>query len=92
MSKNKVKITVYPDAVKVKGKNKMVAVVKKEPKDPLHAANVIFMKSLVAETGPEPGVKSELSKNGKVKHSWIGLSDEAIRELYACLHHYLGNV
>ena len=32
------------------------------------------------------------SENEKIKYSLVGLSDEAIKELYACIHHYLKNV
>ncbi len=54
--------------------------------------NVTYTTSLTCETGKEDGAITKLSKNEQVKYSLVGLSDEAIKELYACLHHYLKNV
>jgi hypothetical protein len=57
--------------------------------EPFLAKNVIFLKSLTAESGLKPGVKHKLSKNKKLKISSIGLTDEALIELYMGMSHYI---
>lgn len=85
-----IKLKKYNDAFTVKGKNRRFAVIKKEIDG--KNRNMIHITSLTSETGKEDGAVSMLSENEKIKYSLVGLSDEAIKELYACLHHYIKNV
>lgn len=85
-----IKLQGYKDAFTVKAKNRRFAIIKKEV-DGINR-NMIYITSLVSETGKIDGVITKFSDNDKVKYSLIGLSDEAIRELYTCMHHYLKNV
>ena len=82
-----IKLQGYKDAFTIKAKNRRFAVVKK-----CKNRNMIYITSLTSETGKEDGAITKLSENEKIKYSLVGLSDEAIKELYACLHHYLKNV
>ena len=85
-----IKLQGYKDAFMIKAKNRRFAVVKKEVDG--KNRNMIYITSLTSETGKEDGAITKLSENEKIKYSLVGLSDEAIQELYACLHHYLKNV
>jgi len=95
MSKIKqTKVTVYKDAVVVRGENNQVVVKqqKHDDKKKFIANHVIHLKSLTKEAGHNPGVRTEISQNGKVKFTHIGLSDKAIVELYIALGHYIKEV
>jgi hypothetical protein len=48
-----------------------------------------MFKTLTSIVTKEPGVGHALSDNEKIKYSFVGLSDEAIKDLYAALHHYI---
>ena len=85
-----IKLQGYKDAFTIKAKNRRFAVVKKEVDG--KNRNMIYITSLTSETGKEDGAITKLSENEKIKYSLVGLSDEAIKELYACLHYYLKNV
>jgi hypothetical protein len=85
-----IKLQKYNNACTIKAKNRRFAVVKKEIDG--NSRNMIYITSLTSETGKEDGVITKLSKNEKIKYTLLGLSDEAIKELYTCLHHYLRNV
>lgn len=85
-----IKLQGYKDAFTIKAKNRRFAIVKKEVGG--KNRNMIYITSLTSETGKEDGAITKLSENKKIKYSLVGLSDEAIRELYYCLHHYLKNV
>lgn len=89
--KNTIVTSVYLDAVKMRGLNRVITIVKMDPPEdvPFAAKNVIFLKSLTAESGVKPGVRHELSKNKKVKISSMGLTDDAVLELYVGLSHYI---
>ena len=82
-----IKLQGYKDAFTIKAKNRRFAVVKKGKN-----RNMIYITSLTSETGKEDGAITKISENEKIKYSLVGLSDEAIKELYACLHNYLKNV
>lgn len=83
------KMDVYPNAVLVRSHNKAIAIERRKPKNQHDSKNVIFLKSLTADTTKNPGVIHELSKNEKIKYSTLGLSDDAIVALYHCLGEYL---
>ena len=85
-----IKLQGYKDAFTVKAKNRRFEMVKKEVNG--KNRNMIHITSLTSETGKEDGAITKLSDNEKIKYSLVGLSDEAIKELYVCLHHYLKNV
>jgi hypothetical protein len=53
------------------------------------AENVIHFKALVSDVGPGEGAKTEFSENGKIKYSYVGLTNDAVIELYVSLHHYI---
>jgi hypothetical protein len=84
------KLQGYKDSFTIKAKNRRFAVVKKEVDG--KNRNMIYITSLTSETGKEDGVIAKLSENEKIKYSLVGLSDEAIKELYTCIHYYLKNV
>ena len=92
MARQTVKVRIFKDAIAVRGTNRQTVVTKQERKSQFAAHNVVHLKSLVAESGPDAGVIYELSDNNKIKYSHIGLSDEAIVELYVTLGHYIKNV
>jgi hypothetical protein len=83
------KIQVCSTATALKASNRRFLIIRKEKDD--KTINMIHIKSLTAETGEELGAGSHLSINKKVKYSSIGLTDDAAKELYVCLHHYLKN-
>jgi hypothetical protein len=85
-----IKLQGYKDAFTVKAKNRRFAIIKKQVDD--KNRNMIYITSLTSETGKMDVAITKFSNNNKVKYSSIVLSDEAIRELYACMHHYLKNV
>ena len=88
---NSIKIQRYHNSVKVKGINRRINIFKQLKDD--KEINTIYISSLVSETSKELGGISYLSTNNKIKHTLIGLSNDAIEELYACLHYYLnGNI
>jgi hypothetical protein len=90
--KGMIHTTVFKDAVEVRGVNKETIIQRLEPKVKNGAPNLIRVKSLTANTGKKPGVRHNLSYNGKVKYSAMGLSDEAVIELYMALNHYIKNI
>ncbi len=53
--------------------------------------NLIHIKSMVSEVGAEPGVIHKLTHNGKCKESIIGLSDQALFDLWRTLGMYFEN-
>jgi len=88
-SKDLVTTSIYLDAVKIKGHNREIAIAKMETKKEFDSPNVIFFKALTSEVGPNAGVTSIVDDNGKIKYSTVGLSNEAIVELYMGLSHYI---
>lgn len=78
---------IYKNAVLVKSKNKRLVVQKVNVEG--GNQNTICFKSLTSETGADPGALHDLSSNQKVKYTKIGLSDQAILDLYAALEDYV---
>lgn len=87
--KGMVYTTIYPDAVTIRGLNRNTAVVRREVTKEFEAPNVIFLKALTSNVGKKAGVRHELSPNKKIKVSTMGLSDDALVELYMALGNYL---
>jgi hypothetical protein len=90
--KNSVYTEIYKDAVTIRGVNRNIQIIKVKPKGEFYAPNVIHIKALAAEAGTKPGVKHSLSKNKKIKYSGMGLSDQALIELYMGLGHYVKRI
>lgn len=91
--KNTVQINKHPNAITVRGENREISIIKQKPsKNKFATKNLLVIKSLTKETGYNMGVSGELSENGKIKTSFIGLSLDALIELYACIGHYLNGV
>jgi hypothetical protein len=90
--KNSIYSAIYSDAVTIRGLNRKIEVIRVEPKGKFYAPNVIRIKALTSEVGEKPGVKHNLSKNKKIKYTGMGLSDEALIELYMGLSHYIKTI
>jgi hypothetical protein len=88
----KVKTTVYLNAVNVRGENREIGVFKRKEEDITEespAENVIHFKALISDVGPGEGARTEFSENGKIKYSYVGLTNDAVIELYMALHYYI---
>jgi hypothetical protein len=81
------KIKRYNNAILVRSKNKRISIERiKENK------NAIYITSLTSETGKGISAITKLSENEKIKYSLIGFTDEAIKDLYICLHRYINDI
>ncbi len=83
---------IHPNGVIIRSYNREISILRHESKERFAAPNVIFVKALTANAGKDPGVKHNLSNNEKIKYSALGLSDEALIELYMGLSHYVKNI
>lgn len=50
--------------------------------------NAIAFKAFVADVGPEPGIKHDVSICNRLKTTSVFLTDEALFETYIALKHY----
>lgn len=94
MSRNNT-IKHFANSTEYRTKNRRFTIIKPvKSKDDLtlmENQNLIHIKAMVSDVGPKPGVRHNLTHNGKVKESLIGLSDQAMFELYIALNEYYKN-
>ena len=82
------KIKKHLNSTELKTKNKVFTVIKpvvNVETQELHKHNIIHIKGLTSELGDEPGVKTIISKNGKIKETYIGVTDEGLEDLFRTL-------
>lgn len=81
----------------LKAKNRRITVhipvVDKDTKELRPNTNTIYFKSLVSEVGDGPGAMSKVTENGKVKNTYINLTDDALEDLlYVLLIHHKNKI
>lgn len=85
----------FANSTEYRTKNRRFTIIKPvKSKDDLtlmENQNLIHIKAMVSDVGPKPGVIHKLTHNNKVKESIIGLSDQAMFELYVGLNEYYKN-
>lgn len=85
-------ISLYANGIVLKSHNRRITIQKHNfEKFELDGA-AIQIKSLTKDTSDKKGAVSVLSKNKKVKYSFIGLSDEAVLELHAALSYHIKQI
>ena len=82
-------VAVHNNGVIVRSKNRRTTIVETKPDIEFHAANIITFEALTANSGPLPGARSDVTTNGKIKVTSLGLSDQGIVDLYIALKTYL---
>ena len=86
--KQKLRLQQFSNSTEVIAENRRFMIIKPVTNvetNELHKNNLIVIKSLTKHTGIEPGAKSSLIRNDRVKKTIIGLSDEALFELHLTL-------
>lgn len=87
MKEAKIEIVVSENQVLAKSTDRVVGITKNSK-----GINVLHFKAPTSKVGKESAVKSYLSENELIKNSLIGLSDEAILDLYVSLSCYVEEV
>ena len=73
----------------VRSHNRRTEIIETKAEIEFHAANIIRLTSLTANTGPLPGMSCNVTDNGKIKVTSLGLSDKGLVDLYMALKIYL---
>lgn len=88
----KPQIKIYENAIGIKANNRRINVVSRKSMDDNIDGIEIQIQSLTRDTTNKKGVKSFISDNGKVKYSFMGLSNDAAIELCVALSYYIKQV
>ena len=89
MGKKENKLVTYLDGLVVSSHNRRTSIVKTNADIQFHASNIIKFKALTTEVGPLAGARSDVTANGKIKITSLGLSDQGLVDLYFALKVYL---
>lgn len=90
--KDKNYIHFYKNGVRARSKNKRTDILRVMQAEESNAPNIIYFRALTTEVGKEPGVSTHISKNGKIKLTRMGLSDQALYELHEALDQYIKQI
>jgi hypothetical protein len=80
-------VVVTENKVVVKSTDRVVGITRNKKGN-----NVLHFKAPTSKVGKEQGVKHFLSEDELIKHSMLGLSDEAVLDLAFALNQYVQEV